>query len=204
VPLLLALVAALGCAGWVLYVVAPSAGHPPPRPLGYVVLLGLGLVAVGLVGAGLAAGVETLPLAAVGVGLALAAALPLARPYVLRLTGGPDRRWALERAWRALQPVRRVATPSPGDAAWARAILHETEGLRTPATAEFIDLLQGSLLAKLGGRPGVDPAWLDARLDEAATRLFPAWRTWETQGQGSASDEGSLPPEGGDEVRPAP
>ncbi len=177
-PLLLALVAALGCAGWVLYVVAPSAGHPPARLFGYVVLLTLGAVAVALVGGSLAMGLEPVPLIALAGGLVLAALLPVARPYVVRLTGGPDRRWALERAWRALQPVRRAAAPSPTDAAWARAILHETESLRTPATAEFIDLLQGSLLAKLGGKPGVDPAWIDARLDEAATRLFPDWRTW--------------------------
>ncbi len=197
-PLLLALVAALGCAGWVLYVVAPSAGHPPPRPMGYLVLLGLGLIAVVLVGGGLAIGVEPVPIGAVVAGLVLAAILPLARPSVVRLTGGPDRRWALERAWRALQPVRRTATPSPGDAAWARAILHETEGLRTPATAEFIDLLQGSLLAKLGGRPGVDPAWIDAHLDEAATRLFPDWRTWSSQGQAPLPADAAAPPTGGD------
>jgi hypothetical protein len=184
VPLLLALVAALGCAGWVLYVVAPSAGHPPPRPLGYIVLLALGAVAVALVGGGLAVGLEPVPIVVLAGGLVLAALLPVARPHVLRLTGGPDRRWALERAWRALQPVRRAATPSPGDAAWARAILHDTEALRTPDTAEFIDLLQGSLLAKLGGKPGVDPAWIDAHLDDAATRLFPDWRTWSEQDPG--------------------
>jgi hypothetical protein len=191
VPLLLALIAALGCAGWVLYVVAPSAGHPPPRPLGYVVLLMLGAVAVALVGGGLAMGLEPVPIVTLAAGLVLAALLPAARPYVLRLTGGPDRRWALARAWRALQPVRRAATPSPSDAAWARAILHETESLRTPATAEFIDLLQGSLLAKLGGKPGVDPAWIDAHLEEAAARLFPDWRTWSEQAQGA---DGGAPP----------
>ncbi len=198
-PLLLALVAALGCAGWVLYVIAPSAGHPPPRLRGYLVLLALGLIAVALVGGGLAVGLEPVPVGAVVVGLVLAAILPLARPHVVRFTGGPDRRWALERAWRALQPVRQAATPSPGDAAWARAILHETESLRTPATAEFIDLLQGSLLAKLGGRPGVDPAWIDARLDEAATRLFPDWRTWSSPDQAALPAEATAPPAGGDE-----
>jgi len=199
VPLLLALVAALGCAGWVLYVIAPSAGHPPPRPLGYVVLLGLGGLAVGLVGGGLAVGLAPVPIGCVIGGLVLAAILPLLRPYVLRLTGGPDRRWALERAWRALQWVRQAATPSPGDAAWARAILHEAEGLRTPATAEFIDLLQGSLLAKLGGKPGVDPAWIDARLDEAATHLFPDWRTWSAPDPAARPAEEAAPRAAGDE-----
>jgi hypothetical protein len=178
VPPLLALIAALGCAGWVLYVVAPSAGHPPPRPSGYVVLGILGLVAVGLVGGGLVSGLEPRSLAAVAAGLLIAAALPLARSRVIVLTGGPAPLWALERAWRALQPVRRAAQPSPGDAAWARAILREVEELRTARTAEFIDLLQGSLRTKLGGEPGVDQGWLEARLEEAATRLFPDWRTW--------------------------
>jgi hypothetical protein len=175
---LIALVAALGCAGWVLYVIAPSAGHPPPRALGYVLLGGLGGLAVALVGGGLAAGLGPLPLAAVALGLVIAALLPVARPWVIRVTRGPDRRWALEQAWRAVQPVRRVARPAPGDAAWARAILREVEDLRTPQTTEFIDLLQGSLRIKLGGEPGVDPGWLETHLEAAATRLFPAWRTW--------------------------
>lgn len=191
-PPLIALIAALGCAGWVLYVMAPSAGHPPPRPTGYLVLGIIGLVAVGLVGGGLAGGLEPLPLAAVAGGLVIAAVLPLVRPWVILLTGGPAPLWALERAWRALQPVRRARHPAPGDAAWARAILREVEELRTPRTAEFIDLLQGSLRTKLGGEPGVDPGWLEARLEEAATRLFPDWRTWAEADQAGRSTSGGL------------
>ena len=195
-PPLLALIAILGCAGWVLYGIAPLAGHPPPRLLGYVALLCLGLIAVALVGGGLAIGLEPVPIGAVVAGLVLAAVLPLARPYVVRLTGGPDRRWALERAWRALQPVRQAAIPSPSDAAWARVILREVEDLRTPATDQFIDLLQGSLRVKLGWKPGVDPAWLEARLEEAATVLFPEWRSWPESAAPMASPTDQADPPG--------
>lgn len=188
-PLLIALVAALGCAGWVLYVVAPSAGHPPARPAGYLVLGLLGAAAIGLVGGGLAGGLEPQPLAAVVGGLVIAVLLPVVRSRVIILTGGPAPLWALGRAWRALQPVRRATQPAPGDAAWARAILREVEELRTARTAEFIDLLQGSLRTKLGGEPGVDPGWLEARLEEAATQLFPDWRTWSETDRAAARAE---------------
>jgi hypothetical protein len=166
--LLLAILATLGCVGWVAYVLAPSARQAPPRCLGWLVLLAWGGAAIALVGAGVASGYLIVTL----LGVALALALAWVRPRVIERLGGPDRRWALARAWEALEPVRTQEHPDPSDAAWARVILRQLDPLRTPATDEFIDLLQSHLRAKLDGEPGIDPAWSAARLEDLARQLF--------------------------------
>jgi hypothetical protein len=165
---LLAVLATLGCAGWVAYVLLPSPQEVRPRRLGWLVLGAWGIIAVVLVGAGLLSGGFGVAL----LGLALALALPAVRPWIVARLGGPDRRWALARAWEALGPVCAQEHPGPGEAMWARALLHELDALRTPETEEFIDLLQSHVRGKLDGTPSIDPKWAAARLDEMAERLF--------------------------------